>query len=280
MLAYAEWKLIFSRGNVMSYHHLSYWDVLLAACLIFINGAVSFALKLGLGRPLLIASIRSCVQLGLIGFILKWVFALNNLLIILLIISLMTVIAALSAKGRFEIIYRGIFADTLLAILLPSWCILIIGMLIILRIEPWYSPQYLIPMAGMIIGNVLTGVALVTERLLSELKDKQGQIEMQLSLGASPWEAYQDIARIATRAGMLPTIHSMTVVGIVSLPGMMTGQILAGQDPEQAVRYQIIVLFFLASATALACIVVVYAIFKRAFSQLGVLRVEQFKVSQ
>ncbi|NEN76349.1 iron export ABC transporter permease subunit FetB [Pelistega sp. NLN82] len=254
----------------MSPYEITWIDIAIAASLVLINGVISFTLRLGLGKSLLIGSIRTIVQLSLIGLILRWVFALDNVFIVLGILLMMTTVAAFSVKGRMPVIYTGLFQDTFIAIFLPSWVILFTGVNIVLHVEPWYKPQYIIPIAGMIIGNVLTGVSLVMDRLLSELKDKQGEIETLITLGATSWEAYEKRAKKAIKAGMMPTINSMMVVGLVSLPGMMTGQVLAGQDPEQAVRYQIMMMFFLTATTGLACILVVFAVFKRIFNKNGV----------
>ena len=120
-----------------------------------------------------------------------------------------------------------------------------------IRIHPWYEPQYAIPILGMILGNTLTGVSLGIERMTEELTAGRGAVEMSLALGATRWEAAQGPARQAVRAGMIPTLNQMAVVGLVSLPGMMTGQVLAGQSPLQAVRYQIVIMFLIAAASAL-----------------------------
>lgn len=253
----------------MDYHSISYIELLIAASLILLNGVISFALRLGLERTLLIASVRTVVQLFFIGFVLKWVFNSAQWYIVLGILCLMTLIAALNAQNRRKTSYQGAFLDTLLSIWLPSWLVLFMGIVVVLSIEPWYTPQYLIPIAGMIIGNSLTAVSLVMERLLKELSDKREKIQMYIGLGASSWEAYRHCAQQAMTAGMMPTINSMMVVGLVSLPGMMTGQILAGQEPEQAIRYQIVVMFFLAAATGLSCLAVVFSVYRRFFNSYG-----------
>lgn len=249
----------------MDYHQISYAELAIAASLILVNGLISFALRLGLERTLLIASIRTVAQLFFVGFVLKWVFSSAQWYVVLTIVSLMTLIAAVSARNRRQHSYRGAFWDTLLSIWLPSWLVIFVGLVMVLNVQPWYTPQYLIPIAGMIIGNSLTAVSLVLERLLKELGEKREMIEMLIGLGATSWEAYRSSAQQAIRAGMMPTINSMMVVGLVSLPGMMTGQILAGQDPEQAIRYQIVVMFFLAAATGLSCLAVVYGVYRRFF---------------
>jgi putative ABC transport system permease protein len=118
----------------------------------------------------------------------------------------------------------------------------------------------------MILGNTLTAVSLGIERMTQELVSGRNTIEMILALGGTRWEAAQSAARQAVRAGMMPTLNQMTVVGIVSLPGMMTGQVLAGQDPESAVRYQIMIMFLIAAGSALGTVLAVLLTFRRLFS--------------
>lgn len=254
----------------LDYHVVSYVELSIAASLILINGAIFLLLRLGLEKTLLMASVRTVLQLFFVGFVLKWVFVSSQWYVVLGIVGLMTLIASVSAQGRRQLSYKGAFLDTLLSIWLPSWIVLFIGVYIVLSIQPWYTPQYIIPIAGMIIGNSLTAVSLVMERLLKELREKRETIDMYIALGASSWEAYRESAKQAIAAGMMPTINSMMVVGLVSLPGMMTGQILAGQDPEHAIRYQIIIMFFLAAATGLSCIVAVFSVYHRLFNQQGI----------
>ncbi|WP_071058104.1 iron export ABC transporter permease subunit FetB [Pelistega sp. MC2] len=253
----------------MNYHEIGLTEIFLAACLVFINGLISFVLNLGLGKSLLIASIRTIVQLSLIGIILKWIFSINEFWVVLLWVTLMMVIAAQAAKNRLSWSYSGIFHDTFISVFIPAWFVVIVGIELILNIQPWYSPQYLIPMAGMIIGNILTAISLVLNNLLSQLTSQRERVDSLLALGATPWEAFRGQAAQAVKTGMMPTINSMTVVGLVSLPGMMTGQVLAGQDPEQAIRYQIVIMFFLAVGTGLSCVLLVYTVFKRLFDANG-----------
>jgi putative ABC transport system permease protein len=135
-----------------------------------------------------------------------------------------------------------------------------------MRIHPWYEPQYAIPILGMILGNTLTGVSLAIERMTEELTARRDRVEMALALGATRWEAARGPARQAARAGMIPTLNQMAVVGVVSLPGMMTGQVLAGQSPLQAVRYQIVIMFLIAAASALGTVGAVLLTYRRLFS--------------
>jgi putative ABC transport system permease protein len=141
-----------------------------------------------------------------------------------------------------------------------------VGLFAVIRIHPWYEPQYAIPILGMILGNTLTGVSLGIERMTQELTSGRNTIEMILALGGSRWEAAQEAIRQAVRAGMIPTLNQMTVVGIVSLPGMMTGQVLAGESPEDAVRYQIVIMFLIAASSALGTVGAVLLTYRRLFS--------------
>ncbi|TCJ98951.1 putative ABC transport system permease protein [Volucribacter psittacicida] len=248
-------------------HNISAWDLAIASILVCISLFISTLLRLGLTKQIIIAALRTVIQLSAIGMILKYIFATDDPQWIMVIVLIMTLVAGFSAGGRSRYHYQGLRYDALLAVWLTSWLVACIGLYLVLRIEPWHSPQFVIPILGMILGNTLNAVALTFNRITQALADQRSNIEMYLSLGATPWEAFRSLARQSISAGMLPTINSMTVVGIVSLPGMMTGQILAGGDPEQAVRYQIIVMFFLCAAAALGSMLAVWFTFKRFFDK-------------
>jgi putative ABC transport system permease protein len=248
------------------YQNLSLLDLALAALLIVINSALSIALNLGLERKLLIASVRTVVQLLLIGYVLGWVFAFNRWYVVLPLMALMTVIAGFAASDRGRRTYAGQRVDSIMSIWGSSWLIGAFGLFAVIRIHPWYEPQYAIPILGMILGNCLTGVSLGIERMTEELTAGRAAVEMSLALGATRWEAAQGPARQAVRAGMIPTLNQMAVVGLVSLPGMMTGQVLAGQSPLQAVRYQIVIMFLIAAASGLGVVGAVLMTYRRLFS--------------
>lgn len=251
----------------MSYQSLSGLDLAIASALILINGVLSVLLRLQLERQLLVAGIRTVVQLLAIGYVLGWVFQHAWWYVVLPLMCGMTLIAGISASGRGERRYRGLLTDSVLSVWLSSWLVTAIGLFVILRVRPWYEPQYAIPILGMILGNTLTAVSLGMERMTRELSARRDQVETLLALGATRWEAARGAAAQAVRAGMMPTLNQMSVVGIVSLPGMMTGQILAGQSPVEAVRYQIVIMFLIAASSALGTVCAVLLAFGRLFSQ-------------
>ncbi|HGY5532160.1 MAG TPA: ABC transporter permease [Prochlorococcus sp.] len=228
-----------------------------SALLILINVSLSIVFRLGLAASLLKASARMVVQLLLIGFVLQWLFQQDNAPLIILLGVVMSTIAGISAVQRTKQRFIGIYLNSLVTVMASSALITSLAIAGIIRPVPWFTPQYVIPLLGMVLGNTLNGMTLGLDCLMEDLCNKRELIETALALGATRWEACQEQIRNAIRVGMIPTINSMMIMGLVSLPGMMTGQILEGASPALAVRYQIVVLFMIASATALGVIGVV-----------------------
>ena len=236
---------------------ISNGQLLMAALLIAVNVVLSALLQLGLARSLMVASARTVVQLLLIGHVLQWLFRQNNAALVIGLGLVMAAIAGMASVQRTRRRFPGIYLSSLVSVMASS--ALITGLVLngIIRPTPWYDPQYLIPLLGMMLGNTLNGISLGLDRLMENLHMQKDRIETWLALGASRWEACREVIQDAIRVAMIPTINSMMVVGLVSLPGMMTGQILEGADPADAVRYQIVIMFMIAAATALAVIAAV-----------------------
>lgn len=250
------------------YVELSLWHVAAAAALILINGVVSLTLRLKLEGSLLLASLRTVVQLLLIGLVLDSIFRFDRWYLVLALVMLMTLAAGFAAVRRVEWRWGGIWIDSLVSIWASSWIILAFALLIVVRPEhAWYQPRYSIPIMGMILGNTLTGISLGLGRLGEELSARRDRVETLLALGATRWEAAREAIQQAVRTGMIPIINSMMVVGIVSLPGMMTGQMISGATPLSAVKYQIAIMFLIASATALGTVGVVLLGYRRMFNR-------------
>jgi len=248
------------------YIELSAWQLALAASLIVINAGVSLALRLGLEGRLLVAAVRTVVQLLLIGLVLEQIFRIQRWYLVAALMLAMSLIAGLAAVRRTERRYRGIWLDSILSMAASSWFITTFALLGIIQVEFW-TPQYAIPLLGMILGNTLNGISLGLDRLGEELDGKRDQVEALLALGATRWEAAQAPIQQAVRTGMIPIINSMVVVGLVSLPGMMTGQILGGVSPVQASMYQIVIMFLIAAGTSLGTVSVVLLGYRRLFNR-------------
>lgn len=239
--------------------------------LIIITGSISYFLRLGLEKSLLWGTLRTFVQLTLVGYVLVYVFNYNNVWLVLAMITLMTFIASRTAVKRSAHVPNYPHMLAFLSLLASTYLVGSIVTILIIAPSPWYSPRIAIPIFGMILGNSMNGIALSLDRLYSEARSRSGEIEALLTFGATPWEAIRPCVIEAIRAGMTPTINSLMVVGIVSLPGMMTGQILSGTDPHEAARYQIVVMLMIAAAVAIGCLILVGLSYKKLFNKHGAL---------
>jgi len=232
---------------------------------ILVAGVASLYHALKLERDLLVGTIRTFAQLFLLGFILKFIFDLQNAMVVLAIFGFMIFFAAWEVRGRVKERQVAFFWPVFVSMSISYVIVSYLVTAVMINVEPWWKPQYFIPLAGMVIGNSMNAVAIALERLLGELRKRRLEVKARLCLGADYREASEDMFRNAMRAGMIPSINSMMGAGIVFIPGMMTGQILAGADPLQAIRYQIIVMVMLVGSTAIGTLLVVYLVRKLCF---------------
>ncbi len=236
---------------------LSYWDLLLAATLLFANAAISWRFRLGLERSIAISASRMVVQLALIGVVLKFIFAQSSPFWTLTFALMMVVAAATEVVARLHARIAawplmGLSSSTLLFV---GTFVTVFGVGFVITPEPWYAPRYILPILGMVLGNTMTAVALVLETLSENANRERNAIEGRLALGAPRFEALSGPLRSALRTGLMPMLNSMATTGIVALPGMMTGQIIAGADPVGAAMYQVVIMFLIAGATALGSLI-------------------------
>ncbi|MDF1735599.1 MAG: ABC transporter permease [Minwuia sp.] len=233
--------------------------VMLAAIFLILNAGLSLALQLGFVRSMFVAALRMTVQLALVGLVLEVVLTSASAWLTFGVMGFMAAVAGYEIMARQERRFAGLWGYGLGAttMLLGSAIVTVFALTIQIGPDPWYAPRYAIPLFGMMLGNAMTGVALGLNALTGEVTARRRGIEAHLLTGATRWQAMTPAMRRAATAGMVPVINAMTATGVVSLPGMMTGQILAGADPTQAVRYQLMVMFLIAGATGLGLIVAV-----------------------
>ena len=236
---------------------LSVWQLAMALVLVAAIIVVSVRQSLGLERDLAIGTVRAIVQLYAVGLILAAVFAAARWYWILLILGVMTGVATQAAVSRLGKPLPGAAWIAAIALTVSTAATLAYVIGVVVQVRPWYEPQYIIPIAGMILGNSMTSAALAGDRLQSDLRVRSDEIEARLALGFSGREAVQPMVRASLRAAMIPTVNGMMTVGLVQLPGMMTGQILAGSSPLVAIRYQMVVVFMEGAATALGSLLFV-----------------------
>ncbi len=246
----------------------------LAASVLFVVLVIGISARqaLGLERDLAIGTARAFLQLYLVGLILALVFAAARWYWVVLILAAMAAVATHAAVSRLEKPIPGVHAIAAFALTVSTVVTLAYVLEVVVRVRPWYAPQYAIPIAGMILGNAMNSAALAGDRLQSDLRVRMAEVEAMLALGFSGREAVQPMVRAALRAAMIPTVNGMMTVGLVQLPGMMTGQILAGASPLVAIEYQIVVTVMLAAATAVASLVFVRLAVRRYLTPAHQLR--------
>lgn len=202
--------------------------------------------RLGLEFSLAMATGRMVIQLLFVGYVLAFVFELKNGIAVLMVLMVMVMIATITTRNRISKKMPGLLPLVFGSILFCSAITLIYTNLFIIQPETWYEPQYLIPLGGIVLGNAMNGAAIAGERLVSSINSSRVEIETHLSLGATPQEAIAGYRKEAIRAGLIPTLNQMMVAGVVTLPGIITGQMLSGIDPLNAASYQILIMFMLA----------------------------------
>lgn len=246
---------------------LTPWDLTIAAGLIILLAISSWLLQLKISRQLLIAACRNIIQLLLIGYILKFIFHSSNVLLLGIIALIMLLVAGfeINARQKYPLKRSVGFKIGTAALFFSSFTMTMLALMIIVSPTPWYSPQYAIPLLGMLLGNTMNGISLGMDKLNQSVFQQRLIIEQRLMLGQEYQEAIKEIRAESIRTGMIPIINSMAISGLVSLPGMMTGQILSGTPPVEAVKYQILIFFLIAAGTGFGIMAAVWMISKRLF---------------
>ncbi|WP_448203315.1 ABC transporter permease [Azospirillum sp. sgz302134] len=244
---------------------LHYTDLVLAALLLLVNGGLSMRMALGLERPLAIAAVRMVVQLSLVGLVLARLFALESPWLTLAAALGMLLFAGQEAVARQERRFAGWWTYGLGtgAMGFAATLVMILALTTAIRPQPWWDARYAIPLLGMVLGNAMSGVSLALNTLTASAVRERAAIEAQLALGCTRWTALRPVLRHALRTGLMPTVNGMAATGLVSLPGMMTGQILSGVDPTEAVKYQILIMFLISGATGLGVLTATLATARR-----------------
>ncbi len=240
-------------------------DLLLAAALVLINAGLSWRLGLGLERRLAVVASRMVIQLLAVGAIIKVLFTIASPLWTGLMALTMVLVAGWEVRARQERRFSGMWSYAMgtVSMMAAAGLLTVLALAVIVQPQPWYQPRYAIPLLGMVLGNVMTGISLAIDTLVTTISRERVAIETQLALGMERSTAFRPALRQAVRTGMMPMINAMAAAGVVALPGMMTGQILAGVDPVEAVKYQILVIFLIAGATGFGVFLAVGAAARR-----------------
>ena len=255
-------------------------DLMIAASLVILLALLSYKMQLGISNQLIVAGLRTVLQLLLIGLILKSIFSYVHLGWISLLSIVMLLLAGREVMARQKYQLKGWWGFGLgtASMFVSSFSITLIALNVIINVDPWYTPQYAVPLLGMMLGNTMNGISLGQDRLNQSAWQQRSIIEGKLMQGWTWSQAIADIRHDSIRVGMMPMINAMAAAGIVSLPGMMTGQILAGSDPMEAVKYQILIMFLITAGTGFGTLVAVLFGSRRLFDDRERLRLERLNV--
>ncbi len=249
---------------------LSGLDLSLAAGLVLLLAGLLIRIGLDkLSLRLIIAGLRTTVQLFLIAWVLKFLFAQDHPFWVSLMALSMCLIAGYEVMSRQQRRFTGWwgFGMGSAAIFVSSFLVTLFTLLALIQADPWYRAQYAIPLLGMVMGNTMNGISLSLDRLTQSAWQQRASLEARLMLGYGWSETIAEIRRDSVRTGLVPILNAMAAAGIITLPGMMTGQILAGSPPLEAVKYQILIMFLVAAGTGFGTLIAVSLGARHLFDQ-------------
>ncbi len=257
------------------------WPGILALAIPLAVGILILARQqLGLVRPLIIATTRMVLQLLALGLVLGWVFSTTSPWVVLGMAAVMLVVSASTVNARQRSGSWLLRVEVLITLALVVAVVMGLAVKLALGVSPWYSPQVMIPLLGMLLGNSVSGVTLAAERLDSELRQNRDLVEQRLALGATTRQAAHEAIKAAIHAALTPTINSMMIAGIVAIPGMMTGQLLQGANPTVALRYQILIYIGISGTVCLSSLLLLSLRLRHYFTPFDQLRVAQLDEKQ
>ncbi|UPW18289.1 ABC transporter permease [Agarivorans sp. TSD2052] len=249
------------------------WSALaMFSAVLLIPVLINWHFQLSLGKDIAISLVRMAVQLALLGIYLQFLFDLDSLWVNVLWLALMLVVGASAIIGKAKLPQKALFIPVLSGLILGLSPLLLILLFALLKPSPVYSAQYLIPLAGMLLGNSLSANIVALQRLFNALSEKTSEYEAYLALGANRQQATLGFVQTAMQQSFAPVLASMTTVGLVTLPGMMTGQILAGSDPIIAVKYQLVILIAIFVMLSISIATTLSLTVRIAISQTGLVK--------
>lgn len=244
------------------------WRLLLGYLFLVLSLLITFRLGVKREKEIVTATLRMTVQLILMGYVLVAVFQVNHLFLSLAIFTLMESFAIYNIHQRVKVkINAKLRRVIVLSMLIGTSIPLFFFLAVVINVKPWYEARYFIPIAGMIVGNSMTGISLGVERLINGMQAGREWIEGALMLGATPYDASKMVVHDAFSAAIMPTINSMVGMGIVFLPGMMVGQILSGISPLVAINYQIAIMLGIVGSVFLTIFILLQLGYKTFFNK-------------
>ena len=248
---------------------IGYVELFSASALMLVAGLVSWKLELGQTRRIVVSSVRCFMQLLAAGFLLTYLFEFQTWWLVALVLAAMVIAATQIAVSRVKSRIPGLVPSVFMSLFVSS---LVVGFIVVegvVHADPWFNARQVVPIVGMIMGNAMAAVAVAIDRLFSDLDARASEMFSLTALGATPREAAAPSLKAAIGAGMTPVLANMSAAGIVTFPGMMTGQLLAGADPLSAAKYQIVVILMLSAANTVAIVTACFMTYRKRFAPDG-----------
>lgn len=255
-------------GDLGNSYNIDIWGLLIALGMVAVAAIISELMHMGIGKTLMWSSCRALVQLCAMGFIIGYVIRSNSVWMVFALMAVMLVAAVQIVMSRARGIPKGLAGPIFLSLVITMLLMLALVTELIVRPHPWYAPQLVVPLTGMLLGNTVSALAVGLSRFFESMKERRDEVDTLLALGATTWEAARPSIVSSIRLGLLPTTASLASAGIVTVPGMMAGQIIAGGNPIDAAKYQFMILATIAALTLLADSIIMLMVYKRCFTAL------------
>ena len=235
-------------------YDIDVWGLVLALGMVAVAAIISELMHMGIGKTLMWSSCRALVQLCAMGFIIGYVIRSNSVWMVFALMTVMLIAAVQIVMSRAHGIPKGLAG--------PIFLSLVITMLLMLALVT----ELMVPLTGMLLGNTVSALAVGLSRFYESMEERRDEVDMMLALGATPWEAARPSIVSSIRLGLLPTTASLASSGIVTIPGMMAGQVIAGGDPLNAAKYQFVVFGAIAALTLLADGLIMVMVYRTCFT--------------
>lgn len=242
------------------------WGLVAAMVMVAVAAGISGLMRMGIGRTLLWSACRALLQLCAMGFIMAFVIRSDNPWLVFTLITAMLAAGVQITLSRAGNVPKGLAGPVLLSLTVTMLLMITLVTELIVRPHPWYAPQLVVPLTGMLLGNTVSALAVGLSRFYESMDERRDEVNTLLALGATPWEAARPSIVSSIRLGLLPTTSSLASSGIVTIPGMMAGQVIAGGDPLDAAKYQFVILAAIAALTLVADSVIMAMVYRTCFT--------------
>ncbi|NEG96621.1 iron export ABC transporter permease subunit FetB [Bifidobacterium sp. SMB2] len=247
-------------------YNIDIWGLVVALTMVAIAAGISELMRINIGKTLLWSACRALLQLCAMGFVVGYVIRANNVWLVFTVIAVMLVAAVQITLSRAKGVPKGLAGPVLLSLTITMLLMIALVTELVVRPHPWYAPQLVVPLTGMLLGNTVSALAVGLSRFYESMDERRDEIDTMLALGASAWEAARPSIVSSIRLGLLPTTATLASCGIVTIPGMMAGQVIAGGDPINAAKYQFVVFAAIAALTLVADSLIMAMVYRTCFT--------------